>query len=80
MNLNPIKANMNEVTIGDKTVLFSYKTPVAAKILTSEGMTYYKTSKHWSSTTSRHINQWLPKPQEEFGVEEKDQEWFDLLV
>ena len=80
MNLNPIRANMTEVTIGNKTVLFSYKTPVAARVLTENGMEYYKTSEKWSVTTSRHINQWLPKPQGEFGVEEKDQEWFDQLV
>ena len=58
MNLNPIKANMTELTIGTKTVLFSYKTPVAV-FDWSKGAgngEYTKTSKYWSKTTSRHIN------------------------
>ena len=57
MNLSPIDANQNEVTINDGTqIFFSYRTPVAA-YLPSEG--YVRTSKFWSVTTSRHINKWL---------------------
>ena len=56
MKLTPIRANMTEVEIGDKTILFSYKTPVAYH---ETGIGYAKTSKRWSNTTSRHINQWL---------------------
>jgi hypothetical protein len=57
MKLRPIKANMNEIELLDgKTVLFSYSTPVAYYD-TSGG--FYRTSKKWSATTSRHINQWL---------------------
>ena len=29
MKLNPVGSNMNEVEIGGKSILFSYKTPVA---------------------------------------------------
>ena len=29
MKLNPIGSNMNEVEVGGKSILFSYKTPVA---------------------------------------------------
>ena len=55
MRLTPIKSNMTEVTIGDKTILFSYGTPVA--YCSWDG--YYKTNRKWSNTTSKHINQWL---------------------
>ena len=71
---------MTEVRIGNKVVLFSYKTPVAYSEVTELGRGYYKTNKKWSATTSRHINQWLPKPQEEFGVEEVEQDVLDNLL
>jgi hypothetical protein len=61
MKLTPIKANMTEIEIGDKTILFSYKTPVAYY----ENGKAYQTSKKWSVTTSRHINQWLKSIGEE---------------
>lgn len=56
MRLNPIGSNMTEVEAGNKTILFSYKTPVAFH---EAGVGYAKTNKHWSVTTSRHINKWL---------------------
>jgi hypothetical protein len=56
MKLTPIKANMNEVEIGTKKVLFSYKTPVA--YLDIETGKFHRTSKKWSQTTTKHINQW----------------------
>lgn len=56
MKINPIRANMTEIENGDLTILFSYKTPVAYH---RAGVGYAKTNKHWSATTSRHINQWL---------------------
>jgi len=80
MKLTPLASNMTEVKIGNKRVLFSYQTPVATKELTGSGMTYYKTNKFWSATTTRHINKWLPKPQNEFGVTEENQEYFDNLL
>jgi len=73
MKLNPIASNMTELTCNDGTkILFSYKTPVACSINGS----YYKTSKKWSQTTSRHINKWLD------GViaGQAEQEFFDNLV
>jgi hypothetical protein len=82
MNLNPIKANMTEVEIGDKTILFSYRTPVACKEFIHSGgigayhFKYYRTNKKWSATSTRHINKWLNGD----TAEEKDQEWFDQLV
>ena len=57
MNLNPIQANMTELSINGLTILFSYKTPVAFINYTDNKV--FKTSKHWSQTTTRHINKWL---------------------
>ncbi len=55
MKLRPIGSNMNEVEIGGATVLFSYQTAVAARV----GGKFYRTSRHYSNTTSKHINKWL---------------------
>ena len=73
MQLRPIASNMTQLDLSAGTsVLFSYQTPVAC--LTDNG--YYRTSKKWSVTTSRHINKWLD------GVLAKDQpqSYFDNLV
>lgn len=81
LKLNPIAPNMTELTIGDKTILFSYKTPVAFHEL---GVGYAKTSKHWSATTSRHINKWLKLNGYDVKrgdyLREVDQETLDGLV
>jgi hypothetical protein len=79
MNLTPIRANMTELTTnGGVHILFSYKTPVAVMIDEGLGHVFYRTSKHWSSTTTRHINQWLGTYGKVAG--EKPQEYFDGLV
>lgn len=73
MKLKPLGANQNEVTLADGTViLFSYETPVAA---TQNGMAY-RTEKHWSRTTSKHINRWL---QGWPGARSMPQSFFDQL-
>lgn len=81
MNLRPIKANMNEIEVGNYTVLFSYKTPVAYH---EAGVGYAKTNKFWSRTTSRHISQWLQMNgySEELGdgLREVDQDVLDNLL
>ena len=73
MELIPLGQNQTQINLknGD-SVFFSYLTPVAC--LTMNG--YYKTSKKWAGTTSRHINKWLG------GVlaKEQPQEYFDSLV
>ena len=73
MELIPLGANRTQINLknGD-SVFFSYRTPVAC--LTENG--YYRTSKKWSVTTTRHINKWLD------GVlaKEQPQEYFDSLV
>ena len=73
MQLRPIASNMTQLDLNNGyQVLFSYQTPVAC--LSDNG--YYRTSKKWSVTTSRHINKWLD------GVlaKEQPQEFFDSLV
>jgi hypothetical protein len=71
MKLNHIATNKNEITLGDGTqVLFSYQTPVACWI----NGEYFKTSKKWSNTTTRHINSWVHL------ATEKPQDYFDNLV
>lgn len=80
MNLTPIKANMTQITLeidGQRAeILFSYRTPVAMRLLTSEGMEYHVTDQYWSCTTSRHINAWMPKDDRI----EHPQEYFDNLT
>lgn len=58
MFLEQLASNMAQVELknGDR-VLFSYNTPVA-KYVAINGM-YFRTSKKWSVTTSKHINKWL---------------------
>lgn len=55
MQLRPIKSNMTELTVGNTTVLFSYRTPVAGY----DDQGAFRTAQHYSVTTSRHINQYL---------------------
>jgi len=73
MRLRSIKKNMTEVVLGDLTILFSYETPVACHI---QGKGYFRTSKRWSATTTRHINQWLDGAE----AEERPQKFFDNLL
>jgi len=57
MKLNPIGKNVNEVVMPDGvTILFSYQTPVAMHV---EGHGFFRTTRHYSKTTSKHINKWL---------------------
>jgi hypothetical protein len=72
MNLTPIRANMTELQLNDGTViLFSYKTPVAARINGDA----FQTAKRWSNTTSRHINEWGAKEYKKIP-----QDFFDALI
>ena len=73
LKLNPIASNMTEIETINGRVLFSYKTPVA--FINGLGQ-HFKTSKHWSVTTSRHINKWL----DGYKAELKDQDFFDKLI
>ena len=76
MKLRQIGSNQTEVIIGNKTVLFSYETPVAAFI---NGQGFIQTEKKWSVTTSRHINKWLQSNNAEI-IDIVSQETLDELV
>lgn len=57
--LNPVGSNQTEIEKADgTTILYSYKTPVAAFV---PGRGALVTSKKWSVTTSRHINKALER-------------------
>ena len=57
MKLVSLKKNQNEVHLkGGVIVLFSYQTPVAGF---TPDMGYFRTEEFHSTTTSRHINNWL---------------------
>jgi len=73
MKLNQIGSNQTVVELNNNTsVLFSYKTPVAANI---DGK-WYRTEHKFSVTTSRHINTWL----DGIKAELKPQSFFDDLT
>ena len=55
MKLNPVGSNMNEIEVDGKSILFSYKTPVAGG--DDEGA--FRSEDFFSVTTSKHINKYL---------------------
>ena len=55
MKLNPVGSNMNEVVVDGKSILFSYKTPVAGW----DDQGAFRTDEFFSVTTSKHINKYL---------------------
>ena len=55
MKLNPVGSNMNEVVVDGKSILFSYKTPVAGY----DDNGAFRTDEFFSVTTSKHINKYL---------------------
>ena len=75
LKLRPIKHNMNVIELMPSfEILFSYQTPVAARI---DSDVYVTDTKH-SATTTRHINEWLHKWLEFKGTPQKrSQNWFD---
>ena len=74
MQLKPIAATRTQLNLNDGTqIFFSYETPVAAKLPNYD---YIRTATKWSSTTTRHINQWL----EGVHDEEVPQNKLDELV
>lgn len=56
MDLKKLGNNETQVSQNGYLVLYSYSTPVAVRHLASNQE--WKTSKKWSSTTSKHINKW----------------------
>lgn len=74
MKLRKAGHNMTELSLANGTdVLFSYETPVAAFV---EGEGYVRTAKHYSATTSKHINKWLSG----MVARTVPQEYIDALV
>ena len=55
MKLKAIGSNMTELNINGVSVLFSYSTPVAGW----DDRGAFRTSTHYSTTTTRHINKYL---------------------
>lgn len=48
--------NATEIEDGNRSILFSYDTPVAVHV---EGMGYYVTSAFHSRTTSKHVGEFV---------------------
>lgn len=73
VELKRLGPNVAQVEVGDRTILFSYDTPVCVRI--GDGW-HYVTTKYWSRTTTGHVKKWLA------GAVAKpiSQEAFDLLV
>jgi len=62
MKIKNLGSNMTEVIFdNDDHILISYDTPVAGRI----NYEMVRTSKKWSTTTSRHINKYF---QNEWGI------------
>lgn len=55
MKLSNKGSNMTEVRFSNISVLFSYSTPVAGW----DDNGAFRTDKHYSSTTTKHINKYL---------------------
>lgn len=80
MKIESLGSNQTEVVTQGACILVSYSTPVAAILwVKGSGNPFpqaYRTSKRWSNTTQRHINQWLANR----TAEEKPQSFFDGLL
>ena len=76
MKVKSLGKNRTEITAGDTTILVSYSTPVAAW---TRGRGYLRTTKYYSVTTSRHINEWL-RDNGSTGVIPVEQEELDKLL
>jgi len=79
MILKSIAKNQTELHYSDKSILFSYETPVACYILTDSGRDFFKTTIKYSTTTTKHINQFISR---HGGSEasEKPQEFFNDML
>ena len=56
MKIKPIGSNQTVMETETGEILFSYSTPVAARLA---GRGLIKTRKFHSTTTSKHINSWI---------------------
>lgn len=79
MKVKQFAKNMTVLVLNDGTeVLFSYETPVAAYT----GSGFVKTERHYSTTTTKHVNNWLREAgvRNVQHVETRPQEFFDTLA
>ncbi len=67
------RGQSREIETSHHFILVSYTTPVA--IIEKATGKAYRTKRHWSVTTTRHINSWS-RPTS-FEKEQPEQEWFD---
>jgi len=72
-----MSANMRTVSVGDVTVLYSYGTLVAGHVA---GIGFFRTSKKWSVTTSKHINKWIAGHGGSGRARELDQATMDAFL
>lgn len=78
IQLNPIRKNLNVLSLPMGDLLFSYKTPVAFYEMNTGN--FYRTQTKYSTTTSKHINQWLRDRNALEKATEKPQQFFDELT
>jgi hypothetical protein len=78
IQLNPIRKNLNVLSLPMGDLLFSYKTPVAFYEMNTGN--FYRTQTKYSTTTSKHINQWLRDRNALERATEKPQQFFDELT
>jgi hypothetical protein len=76
-SIHNIKNNVVEVCIDGLLLLLSYNTPVAWYDMTVPVI--YRTNKKWSSTTSRHISDFIRRCPEAVLIMDTDQTDCDLL-
>jgi hypothetical protein len=60
--LELLAANVTKVYLNDRTILFSYTTPVAVTF--HEGRRRYVTDRAGSRTTAKHLSQYGPQGEE----------------
>lgn len=66
MAVNPVAMevlgkNVTKVWVGDKTILFSYSTPIAAWVRGNGTVKRYEVRQGLSPTSKRHLNEHGPK-------------------
>lgn len=68
---------MREVRYADRSILYSYATPVAVLV---HGDGYYATERKYSVTTSRHMNLWFGRIHNADDVRTVEQSVIDELA
>lgn len=81
MRLHHIGSNQTEVEFSNGTrILFSYDTPVAARVAVGDKFIAYRTEVFYSATTLRHIASWFGSAVVVGKIETKPVEFFDNLA